>query len=60
MPNYFDYPSIFVDAGEIFVMTDDVATPLNPLVAPVEKEEFEKTPLNEALLDMNVFQWLHK
>jgi hypothetical protein len=30
-------------------MADDVATPLNPLVAPVEQEELEKTPL-----DMNV------
>ncbi len=60
MPNYFDYPSIFVDAGEIFVMTDDVVTPSNPPVAPIEKEEFEKAPLNEALFDMNVSQWLHE
>jgi len=32
-------------------MADDVATPSNPLVAPVEQEELKK-----ALLDMNVFQ----
>ncbi len=27
-------------------MADDVATPLNPLVAPVEQEELEEAPLN--------------
>jgi len=27
-------------------MADDVATPSNPLVAPVEQEEFEETSLN--------------
>ncbi len=32
-------------------MTDDVATPSNPPVAPVEQEELE-----EALLDMIVYQ----
>ncbi len=32
-------------------MVDDVATPLNPLVAPIEHVELE-----EALLDVNVFQ----
>jgi hypothetical protein len=32
-------------------MADDVDTPLNPLVAPVEQEEFE-----EASLDVNVSQ----
>jgi hypothetical protein len=32
-------------------MADDVATPSNPLVSLVEKEEFEKTPL-----DVNVSQ----
>jgi hypothetical protein len=51
VPNWFGYLSIFVDAGEILVMADDVATPLNPLVAPVEQEELEKTPL-----DVNVSQ----
>ncbi len=48
---WFDYLSIFVDAGEILVMADDVATPSNPLVASVEQEEFE-----EASLDVNVSQ----
>jgi hypothetical protein len=33
-------------------MADDVAMPLDPLVAPVEQEELEEAPL-----DMNVFQW---
>jgi hypothetical protein len=33
---------VFVDAGEIFVMADDVATPSNPLVALVEQEELEE------------------
>jgi hypothetical protein len=32
-------------------MVDDVATPLNPLVAPVEQEELEEAPFN-----MNVSQ----
>jgi hypothetical protein len=34
---------------------DDVATPLNPLVALVKEEELE-----EALLDVNFSQWSHK
>jgi hypothetical protein len=48
---WFDYLSVFVDASEILVMVDDVATPSNPPVAPVEQEE-----LKEAPLDVNVFQ----
>jgi hypothetical protein len=36
LPNCFGYPSIFVDASENLVMADDVATPSNLLVAPVE------------------------
>ncbi len=36
-------------------MANDVATPSNPPISPIEKEEFEKTPL-----DMNVSQWLHE
>jgi len=36
-------------------MADDVATPSNPLVAPVEQEELKKAPL-----DMNVFQRLRE
>jgi hypothetical protein len=33
---WFSHPSIFVDAGEILVMADVVATPSNPLAAPVK------------------------
>jgi hypothetical protein len=51
VPNCFNYPSFFVDASENLVMADDVTTPLNPLIAPVEKEELEKAPL-----DVNVSQ----
>jgi hypothetical protein len=57
----FDF---FVDVSENSVMADDVATPLNPLVAQVEKEKLEdtlldetsldETPLDEASLDINV------
>jgi len=43
---------VFVDAGENLVMADDVATPSNPSVAPVEQEELEEVPL-----EVNVFQW---
>ncbi len=42
----------FVDAGENVIMADDVATPLNPLVALVKQEELEETPF-----DVNVSQW---
>ncbi len=52
MPNSFDYLSDFVDVDENLVMADDVATPLDSPVAPIEKEEFEETPLN-----VNVSQW---
>jgi hypothetical protein len=40
---------VFVNACEDSVMADDVVTPLNPPIAPVEEEELEETPL-----DMNV------
>ncbi len=36
-------------------MADDVTTPSNPLVSPVEKEELEEAPL-----DMNVSQRLRE
>jgi hypothetical protein len=36
-------------------MADDVITPLNPLIAPVEHEEFEEAPL-----DVNVSQRSHE
>ncbi len=54
----FDF---FVDACENLVMADDVATPLNPPIAPVEKEKLEdalldETPLDETPLDINVSQ----
>jgi hypothetical protein len=57
----------FVDEGENLVMANDVTTPLNPLVAPVEKEELEdasldkasldESPLDETPHDINVSQW---
>ncbi len=37
-------------------MADDVATPSNPPVAPVDKEELEEAALNEVVLEMNVSQ----
>jgi hypothetical protein len=52
---WFGCPSLFVDACEILVMADDVTTPLNPPVAPVEQEELEEMPL-----DVNVSQGLRK
>jgi hypothetical protein len=55
VPNWFGYLSIFVDAGEIFVMANDVVTPSNPLVAPIEQEKLEEAPLN-----VNVFQRPHE
>jgi hypothetical protein len=51
VPIWFDYLLVFVDASEILVMADDVATPSNPPVAPMEQEELE-----EASLDVNVSQ----
>jgi hypothetical protein len=36
-------------------MADDVATPLNPIVTPIEQEE-----LKETLLDVNVSQRLRE
>jgi hypothetical protein len=37
-------------------MVDDVATPSNLPVAPVDKEELEEAPLNEITLEVNVSQ----
>jgi hypothetical protein len=42
---------VFVDVSENLIMADDVATPSNPLVSLVEKEEFEEAPI-----DVNVSQ----
>ncbi len=44
-------------------MANDVATPLNPPVAIIDKEELEETmlyetPLDEIALELNVSQWL--
>ncbi len=46
-------------------MADDVTTPSNPLVATVDKEKLEKitldgTPLDEVVLEVNVFQRSHE
>jgi hypothetical protein len=53
----FLLPSIFVDVGVNLIMADDVATPSNPPVAPIDKEELEEAPLNEVTLEVNVSQW---
>ncbi len=53
MLNYFDYLSIFVNAGENLVMADDVVKPSNLLVTPIKNEKFEKT-----LFDVNISQQL--
>jgi len=37
VPNYSDYLlGFFVDAGENSIMADDVVTPSNPLITPIE------------------------
>jgi hypothetical protein len=51
VPNKFDYPLVFVDAGENLIMADDVTMLSNPPIAPVEQENLE-----EASLDVNVSQ----
>ncbi len=43
---------VFIDARENLVIANDVATPSNPPISPVEKEKLEEAPL-----DVNVFQW---
>jgi hypothetical protein len=45
---------VFVDAGDDSIMTDDVVTPSNLPIAPIEEEELEETRF-----DVNVSQWLH-
>ncbi len=37
-------------------MADDVATPSEPLVAPVDKEKLEEAPFDEVALEVNVSQ----
>jgi hypothetical protein len=39
-------PLVFIDVGEDSIMANDVVTPLNPLVVPIEEEELEKTMFN--------------
>ncbi len=46
VPHCFVSLLVFVDAGEDLVMVDDVATPSNPPVPLVEKEELEEAPLD--------------
>jgi hypothetical protein len=41
-------------------MADDVATPSNPPIAPVDKEELEEAPLDEVVLEVNVSQRSHE
>jgi len=41
-------------------MANDVATPSNPPVAPIDKEELEEAPLDEVTLKVNVFQRSHE
>jgi hypothetical protein len=51
----FLLPSVFVDVGDNLVMADDVATPSNPPVATINKEEFEEAMLDETSLDEVTF-----
>jgi hypothetical protein len=51
MPNCSSYLWFFVDARENLIMVDDVTTPSNPPIAPIEEEK-----LKEASLNMNVSQ----
>jgi hypothetical protein len=46
MPNCSSYLWFFVDASENLVMADDVTTPLNPPIAPIEEEKLEEAPLD--------------
>jgi hypothetical protein len=41
-------------------MADDVATPSNPPVAPVNKEELEEASFDEVALEVIVFQRSHE
>jgi hypothetical protein len=46
MPNWFNYLSNCVDVGENLVMADDVATPSNLLVTPIDEKKLEEAPLD--------------
>jgi hypothetical protein len=51
---------VFVDANEYLVMANDVVTPSNLSVAPVEEEELEEAPFNvnvsQQLCDEDLFR----
>jgi hypothetical protein len=49
----FRLPFDFVDVSENLVMANNVATPLNPRFALVEKEKLDEA----SSLDVNVSQW---
>jgi hypothetical protein len=34
---------VFINASEDLIMVDDIVTPLNPQVEPLEKEDFRST-----------------
>jgi len=36
---------VFINASENLVMADNVATPLNPSITPIEQKELEEVPL---------------
>jgi len=48
-------PLIFIDVGEDLIMVNDVDTPSNPLVVPIEEEKLEETSF-----DVNFYQWSNK
>jgi hypothetical protein len=52
----FLLPFVFVNAGDNIVMADDVATPSNPPITLVDKEELEEASLDEVALEVNVSQ----
>jgi hypothetical protein len=57
--------SVFVDVGDNLVMADDVATPSNPPIVAIDKEELEEatfdgTLLDEVALEVNVSQRLRE
>jgi hypothetical protein len=41
-------------------MADDVATPSNAPIAPVDKEELKEVPFDEVALEVNVSQRSHE
>jgi hypothetical protein len=41
-------------------MADDVTTPLNPPIAPINKVELEEAPIDKVMLEVNVSQRSHE